>query len=194
VRILPKKEAWDTYAFQQSKAAIKARYGLSNRQFSLALDCIQENREMSAILGVESPPLHITDEEVIWAVEQWRRLHPAHEPDQEGKASHFWITSFEQIVDDLDQALEIEVIDNIKRRLSLESLSDLESMYYLGITGNFSENYEKMLDRSLKEYHVVKNPTEKITHLISKGTFLKCIRRTSFKLGRISLCDRLKTM
>jgi hypothetical protein len=60
-RLLPPREAWGTEAFGEGKAAVKARYGLGNRQFSLALDRIQESRKMRAVLGVESALLYLTD-------------------------------------------------------------------------------------------------------------------------------------
>src|SRR5205085_2447600 len=80
-QLMPCREFWSDGIFDQQKTLVKARFNLSNRQFSKALDVIQSNREMKAILGVETPLLHISDDEIVWVVEQWRRLHPPRDED-----------------------------------------------------------------------------------------------------------------
>ena len=75
-QLMPRRYFWTEPLFDQQKMLIKARYNLSNRQFSKALDVIQSNREMKAIIGVESDLLHISDDEIVWVIEQWKRIHP----------------------------------------------------------------------------------------------------------------------
>lgn len=77
---LPRREMWRDKQFDEQKEIIKKRYELGNRQFSKALDVIQGNREMNAIIGVESDPLFISDDQLVWVVGQWRRLHPPRVP------------------------------------------------------------------------------------------------------------------
>jgi hypothetical protein len=57
---MPRREFWRDAIFDQQKTRVKARFNLSNKQFSKALDVIQNNREMKAILGVETPLYRMT--------------------------------------------------------------------------------------------------------------------------------------
>lgn len=193
-RLLPRREDWATEAFGKSKAAVKARYGLENRQFSLALDRIQESREMRAILGLESALLHIADEEIVWTVEQWRRIHPVRARDEEeADALNYSNTAR---IKGMQEWAEVhrEVVEAIKARLSPEALADLEAMYCLDRDRVYSESYERMVARVLKEHAVVNNPTEKILQLMEKTNFLMCVQSAAVKLGRLALAKRLKTL
>lgn len=79
---------------------MKERYGLSNEQFSIALDRIQENREMRSALGIESELLHLTDDDIVSVVEQWRRLHPPRKRDDDDLGLDYFDTSrFEAMSD-----------------------------------------------------------------------------------------------
>ena len=72
-QMIPLRDQWATEVFDKQKAIVKERYGLSNKQFSIALDCIQAIRETRALIGLETDLLHLTDDEIVWIVEQWRR-------------------------------------------------------------------------------------------------------------------------
>lgn len=83
-RLMPRRDSRNSQAFDDQKTIVKARYGLSNKQFSIALDRIQESREMRSVLGVESDLQYLTDDEIVFVVEQWRRLHPLREQEDSG--------------------------------------------------------------------------------------------------------------
>jgi hypothetical protein len=197
-RLMPQRDQWSTPVCDTQKAAVKARYGLSNKQFSIALDRIQGNREMRAILGMESDPLHLSDDDIVWIIEQWRRVHPQAEGDETGSGE------FVSGLDYFDTArlaamqegvkIQNEVARAIETRLSEEELADLEAMFYLARDNVYSEYYDAMVARTLKEHASAKAPGSEIMHLLEKTNLLQCIQIASVRLGRLALAARLKTM
>ena len=192
-RILPRREAWSSEVFDQQKVVVKERYGLGNRQFAFALDCIQKNREMRSILGMDSNLLHLTDDDIISVIEQWRRLHPVRELEKDDHGLDFFdITRFEAKAETV--ANRREVLAMIEARLSTEALADLEVMFYLGRDRVFAEYYESMVARVLKEHVAAKDPQVEILHLMEKTNFLQSMQGATTRLGRLALAERLKTM
>ncbi len=192
-QLMPRRDAWATEAFDESKAAVKSRYRLSNRQFSLALDRIQQGRETRAILGVESQLLNLTDDEILWVTQQWRRIHPAREPDEDAEGLDYFDPGRWETMKALGAALR-KVVEAIEAQLAPEALADLEAMFYLGRDRVFSEYYERMVAQARKEHAAAKDPKAKISHLLEKTNFLMCLQGAALKLGKLALSERLKTM
>lgn len=189
--LLPKRDEWMSQEFDEIKADVKERFGLGNRQFSIALERIQKSREMKAILGVESPLLHLTDEDIVFVIEQWRKIHPDREPDGDG-IDYFDAARFDATQE--SAKIEKEVLNQIEVRLSPETLADLETMFYLGRDGFYSDYYEKRASNTLEEHRAANDPTREILHLTEKTNLLECLKRAAVKLGRLSLADRLGSM
>jgi hypothetical protein len=74
--MMPPLADWKSEAFTAAKEVVKKRYGLSNTQFSKAIDAIKSNREMRGMLGGETDLPYLTDDETIAVVEQWRQAEP----------------------------------------------------------------------------------------------------------------------
>lgn len=190
-RLLPRREAWNTGAFDEQKAAIKERYGLSSKQFSIALDRIQQNREMGSVLGIESNLLHLTDDDAVWVVEQWRRLHPPRDQDEGDVGLDYFDPKRVEGMKERAAAYQ-EVQKSIEVRLSPEALAELETMFYLQRDGISSEYHEREVTRTLAEHAAAKNPQQEISHLMEKTNFRACLEGAARKLGRLSLAERLK--
>jgi hypothetical protein len=171
------------------KTLVKARYNLSNRQFSKALDVIQSNREMNAVIGVESDLLHISDDEIVWLIEQWKRLHPARDKDDKLGTDYFEAARFERMKE--QAAMRIEVFDEIEWRLNANKLAEIEAIYYLGRERLFAEYYEWRVDTAKKEHAAANDLKAEITHLMIKTNFLTCVQSAAAKIGRLSLVERL---
>jgi hypothetical protein len=193
-QLMPRREFWGEALFDQQKAVIKARFNLSSTQFSKALDVIQSNREMKAILGVESDLLHISDHEIVWIVEQWRRLHPRqkYEDDSNLGIKVSDKAALQAILE--HSAVEEEVIAEIEKRITGDKLAEIEAMFYLARNRYFSEHYERRIDRARQEHAAANDPRAEITHLMEKTNFLRCVQESALKLGRLSLADRLSKM
>jgi hypothetical protein len=78
--MLPQRGQSSDASFDDRKAEIMARFRLGSRQFSLALTKLQTCREMNAILGVETPLVHLSDADIEWIVSEWRHVHPKWDP------------------------------------------------------------------------------------------------------------------
>ena len=192
-RLMPQRDQWSSEEFDQQKAIVKERFGLGNRQFSLALDRIQEVREMRALIGIESELQHLTDDVVVWSVEQWRRLHPVREQDE----NHPGIDAFDPSIVDAwaeDAAVRKEVVEAIEGRLSREAVADLDAMFYLGRDRVFPEYYEEMIARNLRKLSTAAETQAAILHLMDKTNFLQCLQGAARKLGRLTLAGRLEAV
>ena len=140
--MLPQRDLWNDPAFDVQKALVKARYNLSNSQFSKALDAIQSNREMNAIIGMESELLHLSDDKIVWIIEQWKRIHAAeHESDDRLDAGIVSGAELE-LIEDRDETC-VEVFDEIAWRLTTDELAELEAIFYLGRDRWLLEYYER---------------------------------------------------
>jgi hypothetical protein len=186
---MPRRDFWTEPLFDQQKTLVKARYNLSNRQFSKALDVIQSNREMNAVIGVESDLLHISDDEIVWLIEQWKRLHPARDKDDKLGTDYFEAARFERMKE--QAAMRIEVFDEIEWRLNANKLAEIEAIYYLGRERLFAEYYEWRVDTAKKEHAAANDLKAEILHLMIKTNFLTCVQSAAAKIGRLSLVERL---
>lgn len=188
-QLMPRRDFWREPLFDQQKALVRARYNLSNRQFSKALDVIQSNREMKAIIGVESSLMHISDDEIVWVAEQWKRLHPPRDDDNNLGIDYFDTARLDSMEEEL--TTRIEVIDEIEWRLNADKLAEIEAIFYLGRDRLFSEYHEQRVDIAKKEHSAENDPEAEIIHLMDKTNFLTCVRLAAVKLGRLSLNERL---
>ncbi len=192
-QLMPRRDFWAGALFDQQEEVVKPRFNLSKRQFSKALDAIQGNREMKAILGVETNLLHISDDEVVWIVDQWRRLHPERNERDAGPE----IRSGREFTIDVllkDAATWKEVVTEMEMRITGCKLAEIEAMFYLGRDRLFTEYYEQRIERARREHLAADDPIEEIGHLMDKTNFLRCVQEAAMRLGRLSLADRLSKM
>lgn len=190
-KLIPGRSLWTGAFFDQQKALVKARYKLSNTQFSKALDVIQSNREMKAVIGVESDLLYISDDEIVWLIEQWKRLHPESEAVNGLGSWHFEAAELDDMME--DPTTRTEIIDEIVWRLDSNKRAEIEAIFNLGRDGIFPEYYEQRVDRAKAEHAAEDDPEAEIEHLLDKTNFLACVQLASAKLGRLSLVVRLAT-
>lgn len=191
-RTLPPRDDWGETYFDDRKAEIKSRFNIGSKQFTDALNKIQTNREMKAIIGVETPLLHLTDDDVLWVVRQWRTIHPERKRDEGDLGlDYFDLARFEHIREDLQ--LYTDAVEALDQRLSPEKLADLETLFYLERDRHYPETYEPMVTSKLREHAVASDKQEEIRHLLEKTNLLKCVQGSAFMLGRIILTQRLET-
>ncbi|TPI28304.1 hypothetical protein FJW08_21250 [Mesorhizobium sp. B3-2-1] len=188
--LMPPRDQWNTEQFDLQKAVIRERFGLGNRQLSLALDKVQENREMAAILGIETSLLHLSDEDIVGIVADWRRVHPKRETSADSLGlDYFRAGRFEEMREHL--VILADVVGTLAERLSAEKLADLEAAFYVGRDRIPCEYYEASVVRKLREHAVANNPRDEVRHLVVKTNLLQCLTIAATKLGRVTLAKRL---
>lgn len=191
--MIPLHKNWSTQAFKDQKEKVKARFQLSNRDFSDALKVIKDNREMSAIIGIESSLLHITDDELIWVVEQWRRIHPRRPELDNGDEDLGMVWSFGEFTEYENNISKIynDIINEINERLSSDAIADLEAIFYIARDNIFSEYYLQNVKMKQADYANIGDLNEKIRHLLEKTNLLMCLQKGARMLGRLALAQRL---
>lgn len=189
--MMPARDQWRSQAFEDQKDKVKARFNISNSQFCVALNAIQKNREMAAILGIESDLLHLSDDDAFFVAGQWRRLHPKQERDQEEghELNYFDTTRLGGMQE--RTALYSEIINAIEKRLSPDAVADLETIFFLARDGIFTEAYCERVEQTRKNHAAANEPTENIRHLVEKTNFLQCLLNGTKRLGRLQLANRL---
>lgn len=190
-RLLPPQRAWRSEAFTTAKAEVMARYGLSSNKFSSAVNVITKNREMGALLGIDFPLAHLTDEHAHLVFELWSKQHPPRTEDDESECPG--LISGERLLALLreDRADRSDIAKSLLAVLSQDELVDLEVVYYLGRNGDFPERYEQLLARTKREHAVENRPQHTAHHILSKTNLLTCCARGARRLGRPRLADGL---
>lgn len=190
---LPPRAEWSEAIFDERKADIRAMYGLSSQGFQKAVAAIQSKRELRGIIGLESDLLHLTDEDILWVVSQWRRLHPKREGSAEPRVA---IINAKDLYEDLlkDRSIEQEVYPAIAQRLDVGKTAELEALFYLGRDRRRSEYYEAMVKDAMRTHAAATDKGEAVRNLMSKTNFLMCLTLAATKVGRLSLGASLKEM
>ena len=188
-KTLPPLSSWKEEIFGEKKETIKERFGLSNTQFSKALDAIKANREMKAVLGGETSLHYLTDEIVISVMTQWRKIHPRKEPNALPSAVTLDGAMFEEMAEKV--RLEDEVASAVKARLTDRQLAELETIYYLGRDRLLPERYDEQVARTLKQHVLENDPGEQIRHLFHKPNLIDVLLHAVPRLGRASLAAKL---
>lgn len=169
--LLP-RDRWTDPAFDEVRAAIRERFRLSSNELSKACKKIEGTRELAALIGIESPLLFLTDDDVIWVIEQWRRLHPKRSRDDKDIGLDYFDTSrFEKMREQAN--LYREVIGFVDEQLSSGKLADLEVMFYRERDRFPSEYYEEMVAAKLKEHAAANDSKAEIRHLLEKQIYFR---------------------
>lgn len=187
-KLLPPRANWNSDAFTVAKNAAIERYKIGSRQFSLALNKIQESRELKSVLGVETQLLHISDEEAALVISEWRRLHPAREDKEDIGTDYFSPVRLKRskgYVKDNGQ-----IITGLAERLGSDAVADLEAIFYIARDKVFSEHYEESARRFQREAH--DGNVQRLSHLLSKTNFGQAFIAGVRMLGRPSLADVLE--
>ncbi len=188
-KLLPKREKWDSQEFDDCKTAIKERYALSNKQFSLALDKIQATRGLSGLLGIETQLLHLPDEKAEWLLSQWDKLHPPR-----AKSDDLGIDYFRRDFAEIKKGREddAKAYGAIMQELNNEEFADAETIFYLARDGEFPEFYERNLERKKAEFKARGDYFQEVQDLMSKTNFRRHLVEGLRSVGRMKLADRLE--
>ncbi|WP_395773207.1 hypothetical protein [Agrobacterium pusense] len=188
--MLPKREKWSDPKFDDCKKEIKERYGIGSGEFTLALQMMQQKRELNSILGVQTPLLHLSDEKANFLAKKWRLFHPARKSD--GLDMDYFRRDF--ATSRKDREHEQGTLDDILATLSIDELADAETIFYMSRNRDFSEYYEEDLVEKKKEFRVSKDFGMEIYALMHKTNFLEEFTSGVKKLGRLELAASLQDL
>ena len=188
-KLLPPRLDWASPDFDVSKEAIKERYGLGNRQFSLALEKIQETRGLAGLIEVEFGLVYLSDQKAEFLLEQWDKLHPPRDPEDISDVDYFGERNWDAIKE--ARAAEAQVNSDIIAELSEDEFADAETIFYLARNRDFPEYYEDRLERKKSEFKARGDFRQEVNDLMSKTNFRRCFIDGLKSVGRINLSDQL---
>lgn len=148
------------------RARYVKRFGLSKKDLSRAIDKISTSREMSALLGKETPLKYISDENLVFLVSSWWDYRK-------------------------DNLAGNAIIRRILRKLSPEDIADVQAIYYLASQRQYCESYESGLQYAIAEYSKGENVCQKLAHLFDKSCLGAVLQQGVCMLGSISLSEQL---
>jgi hypothetical protein len=186
--ILGDNANWNEASFDEKKASIRERFGLTSNGFSRAVNRIKESRQLGTLVGIETKLNHIDDEKVFWAAERWLEAHPPHDEDES------WIVAAGDIT--LDQIEEhskavAAVVDAVIANFSIEEFSDLETVFDIGRLGRSGDHYGPILEQVIRKHRLEKERWAAVHHIMSKTNFLTGLAGGLRRVGCPSLGDRI---
>lgn len=189
-KLLPAKASWNTAEFDAVKVQIKTRFGLSSNKFSAALDAIQTNREMNAIMGVETPLAHLSDEHLRLIAMEWLTCNPPREQGSEGDGANIVRGGklFEAMRGPSPRG---QAVTGLAAMLSPYEVADLDVIFYLGRDGGLPETYKAQLERTLKQHAAQGDIRLPLQHVFTKMNLLSCLAIGLRRLGRPSLAEQI---
>ncbi|MCY4642001.1 MAG: hypothetical protein OXC41_04810 [Gammaproteobacteria bacterium] len=186
---------WCRDCFIQAKQAVMDRYSISSTKFSTAVTKIRNSRGLSSLVGLEKDLTYLSDEDVIFVVNSWAKLHSAYAPcKNKSVTEHSGRT--QPISNYIELAMETslieqEVIKDLLNRLTLEKVSDLEVLYYIGRDRLYGEFYDNLLGTKVESYRKENRVVEAVDGLMTKTNFLESLIQGCKAVGRPNLSFKL---
>lgn len=190
--MLGNHSTWRDPDFDQRKAAIRERFGLSGRQLSEAVNAIRASRPLAASVGLETDLTYLSDEKAQAVLRLWSEAYPpkAHDPEDLGLdySDRDWAAFIEagRRAQELDRA--------VLSLVSLEELADLEVLFYLGRNREHGEHYDENLARTVAEHRQEKDLRGAIHHLLSKMNLFESVIAGAKAAGRPSLAEKIRSI
>jgi hypothetical protein len=185
--ILGNYSTWINDDFVTRKGHVCARFNLTGRQFSKAVDKIKSSRELGALVGIERDLIHISDEKVVNALGKWSELNSFRR--EKSDSDHFDFPDFNQLQEYLTKKQNLR--EFIASLLTIDELSDLCSLFYLGRDSRYGELYEFILSYTKTQFHSETYDSH-IDYLMSKATLLRHVIVGVKLAGRPSLARALQ--
>lgn len=190
-RMVGARSTWGDGAFESAKSAVRARYDLGSRDFTKALDAIQESRELAALIGIETPLCRIEDDVAVFALERWAEAHSPRASAAESTGVDYLHRDWEAMKRHAQASRSLE--ETIIVNLDVEQISHLEALFYTGRGSEFGELYEVGYRHALEKNRLEK-PVAYVHHLMSKTNLLDAVVAGCRIVGRPSLGERLRAL
>lgn len=191
-KMLPPLAEWNSHAFTIAKEAIKKRFGLGSKHFSDALNVVKANRQMRGMLGEETALTSLADAKAIKVIEEWRKLHPPRDPNEEPAVVNGSDITFEDLMRDVP--IRKAVMKTLLTELGDAEAAELEALYYLGRDGYLPELFDAKVAQVKRKQAVERDLPEQLRHLIDKTNFLQCLQIGAKKAGRLALAAQLERL
>ena len=183
---------WRDPSFEERKTRIRERFGLSSRKLSMAIATIRNSRPLAARVGLESELKYLSDEKAVAVMERWAQAHPEQARDPDDIGTDYFDRDWSKFHAHAQEARELH--ETALRLLTVEELSDLEVLFYIGRDRVHGEHYEEDLGRTLAEHRAKASLGGAVHHLMSKTNLLDAVVDGARAVGRPSLAAKLRAL
>lgn len=183
---------WVEDSFNDKKAAVREKFGLSSGKFSDAVTRIRRSRPLATLVGCETPLTYLTDEKAVFALRRWAETYspPVHDPDDLG--TDYFERDCEKIRE--HRRATTDLIDAVIAELTDEEVADIEVLFYIGRDREFGEHYDAMLASTVTAHRLAKSRWEGVHHLMTKTSLLENVILGAAAAGRPSLAVQLRAI
>lgn len=191
-KIVGPKPSWTEDAFLERKADAMARFGLSSKSFSKALNAIKASRELKNLIGVESDLLHLSQAKIVEIVALWLDANPPRPANIPPRVVNAASISFDEVMRYGDKMSALNKA--AMKQLTVEEFADLQTIFYMGRDRRFGEEYPRLLETTLATHRLAKERYSLFHHILSKKNFIDGLAAGLQRVGQPALGDRVAQM
>lgn len=192
VGVLGPHSAWTDAGFDDRRAEAMARFGLTKKALSNAIDAIRDSRDLAGRLGIETALTHARDDQLLTLAERWLVAFPPPPLDFEPVVISGRDIAFEDVERHFREVRKL--VSAAEAAFTLEEFADVETVFYIGRNRQFGEDYAEDLERVIAEHRLEPKRATKLHHVLSKLNFLDGLVDGLDRVGRFSLAARLRDM
>lgn len=183
---------WIEDSFNEKKAAVREKFGLSSGKFSDAVSQIRRSRSLATLVGLETPLTYLSDDKAMFALRRWADAYPPQADDPQNLGVDYFERDWAKIEE--HRRVTHELIEAIIASLTDEEVADLKVLFYVGRGREFGEHYEMMLADTLAEHRVAQSRREGVYNIMIKTSLLENVILGAAAVGRPTLAAQLRTI
>lgn len=131
-------------------------------------------------MKTERNPMSLSNEDLTAVMQQWRKLHPVGSRDNDSSSP---LKPLEQIYREQGPVYR-EVIGDVGRLLSADSLAELKAIFSIGRDREPPEELRELAVHNRREFGDAVNLEREIAQLLEKTNFLTSVCDGLIRLGR----------
>jgi len=196
-RRLPQRAKWATTEFSDLKDTIRIEYGLSNNDFTKAINIIKAHYSLAPLIGEQVPLIGINEQQLSFFIERWINDNQEvkkpfdREPEEISFESESMLT---RIISRTNKTQESWSVFSDK--VSVEYLAAIKSLFYFARDKGFTEYYIRIYQIHLRESNVSfdGNPSSlrrDFMHIFTKSNAVENILISLYALGHIQLAEEI---
>jgi energy-converting hydrogenase A subunit M len=201
---LPSRGTWGNEDFFNIKNTLKEKYSISSNELSKAIKIIENNYEFSQEINLNKKLSHITIDELITFFDVWfdlSSLYSTKKNSNESIMGEVYFSDVKSLGKSFDKmkkryAILDDAWDNSLKNISLETMSEIRSLFYYERESKYSELYILMVGweiDSLKNKQSSDNELYKqsVIDLLNKTNAFRNIVTSLFFLGQKKMAESL---
>lgn len=198
-KALPPISEWRGTEYTELKESIKAKYSLSNRDYSKAVDLIKSHYNLAPAITASLPLLGVSLKGLNAFFSEWVNANPESLGDyEETDDNDYSASSFDSrhFLEDMIKQAEARrvALENLEQFVNPEFVAGIQSLFYFARDTGFSEYYKTSFEYNLRAATAaLKSSTKDLnrdfTHIFSKTNAISNILQSLFALGHSQLAE-----